>query len=270
MSKNGKAGNVHVHADAAALGAALAARLIDEIMRRGSQGRRYILGCPGGRSPKTTYDALGKLANSRGADLSHLVIAMMDDYLVPGEKGLDHCDAQAHYSCRRFARVEIQGVFNAGLPPSRRVPDAQVWFPSPQDPESYDRQLEEAGGIDCFLLASGASDGHVAFNPPGSPEGGRSRVIELAEATRRDNLATFPAFKGIDEVPRHGVSVGLGTIASLSKSALMIVHGQGKREAARRLLAGQFDAAWPASVIHLCRKPELHLDQAAAAPEEKP
>ena len=32
-----------------------------------------------------------------------------------------------------------------------------------------------------------------------------------AESKRRDNLATFPGFASLDEVPERGVSVGLGT-----------------------------------------------------------
>ncbi len=44
----------------------------------------------------------------------------------------------------------------------------QLWYADPADPAAYDRRIAAAGGIDLFLLASGASDGHVAFNPPGS------------------------------------------------------------------------------------------------------
>ncbi len=89
--------------------------------------------------------------------------------------------------------------------------------------------------------------------------------MALAETTRRDNLATFPAFASLAEVPRHGVSVGLGTIAGLSREAVMVVTGSHKREAARRLLASTgFDRAWPATILHRCRDARLWLDEAAA------
>ena len=62
----------------------------------------------------------------QGADLGHLVIAMMDDYVVPaGDGGFEHCPADAHYSCRRFAREEITGPLNEAA--AVGVPDEHVW-----------------------------------------------------------------------------------------------------------------------------------------------
>ena len=166
----------------------------------------FLLGCPGGRSPRPVYAALA----AHRLDLSRLVIVMMDDYLIETQDGFDHVDANAHYSCRRFARDEIQSVLNADLPPARRIPDTSIWFPDPRFPADYDRRISDAGGIDFFLLASGASDGHVAFNPQGSPADSITRIVTLAEQTRRDNLATFPDFASLDEVPRHGGDWNVG------------------------------------------------------------
>src|SRR5690606_32844684 len=112
---------------------------------------------------------------------------------------------------------------------------------------------------------SGASDGHVAFNPPGTPLDSRTRIVELAPSTRRDNLSTFPAFASLDEVPTHGVSVGLGTIARLSRRVVLVMHGSHKRHAATRLAqCSDFTPDWPASVIYRCSQPLVLLDRAAA------
>lgn len=255
---------VTVFADANELGKALAREIAQGVEQAASAGRRYLLGCPGGRTPRTTYLALGRLAQQRRMDLSRLVIAMMDDYIEPRREGFVACPAEAHYSCRRFAKVEIQGVLNAGLDPAVRVRDEHVWGPDPADPASYDVKLRDAGGIDLFILASGASDGHVAFNPPGTPADSITRHIRLADTTRRDNLQTFPDFCGLDEVPLYGVSVGLGTIASLSRLAVLLLHGEGKQDAVRQLAAcSGFSAHWPASIIHRCNNPAIYLDRAA-------
>jgi glucosamine-6-phosphate deaminase len=180
-----------------------------------------LLGCPGGRSLVTTYRAL--------PPLSATTAVMMDEYVpVP--------PPSAHHSCRGFAERVL------------RV--REVWTPDPDAPECYDERIEAAGGVDLFLLASGASDGHVAFLPPGSPRDGRTSVVELADSTRRDNLATFPEFASIDDVPRHGVSVGLATIASARRLRL-VLHGSDKRYAAERLLSYErFDPEWPATIVH--------------------
>lgn len=251
------------HVDA--LARALAADLLARIREAGAANRRFLLGCPGGRSPMPVYEAMGRQLAEHPADLSHLVIVMMDDYVRQTATGFDHVDDRAHYSCRRFAREDLVGVLNRGLPPAARIGPGHAWFPDPADPERYETRLEEAGGIDVFLLASGSSDGHVAFNPPGSPRLSRTRIITLAEATRRDNMATFPAFRTIDEVPRHGVSVGIDTIARLSRSAVMILWGEGKQQAFRRITsAPHYEADWPATIVAECQDARIVADHAAA------
>ena len=229
---------VRVFADADELGAELAREIVEL--------EPSLLGCPGGRSLVSTYRAL---AASR-ADLSKTTIVMMDEYVpVP--------PPSAHYSCRGFALREIAAPLG--------IPEEQVWLPDPARPEDYDARIGDAGGIDLFLLASGASDGHVAFLPPGSQLDGRTSVVRLAETTRRDNVATFPEFESVDDVPEHGVSVGLATIAA-ARRVRLVLHGAGKRAAATRVTSvDDFDPEWPATVVHACDDAEIWLDEEAAA-----
>jgi glucosamine-6-phosphate deaminase len=252
---------VRVFPDETSLGAALAAEIIAGIDAAREGGRRYVLGCPGGRSGRSTYQALAQ--GLGGADISHLVIAMMDDYVLPTPDGsFEHCPADAHYSCQRFAWQEIVVPLNAVA--AVGIPDEHVWLPDPADPAEYRRRLEDAGGVDLFIVASGASDGHVAFVKPGTPLDSDVSIIPLAETTRRDNMATFPEFGSLDEVPSYGVSVGLDTIRSVSREVRLIIHGEGKRTAARRVLeADDFQPDWPATFIHRCRGAQVWLDEAA-------
>jgi glucosamine-6-phosphate deaminase len=253
--------SVRIFPDADTLGAALAEEIAAGIERARRAGRRYVLGCPGGRSARSTYQALARLVV--GADLDHLVIAMMDDYVEPAlDGGWQHVPADAHYSCRRFAREEIVAPLDAAA--ARPIRPSNVWLPDPADLPAYRRRLETAGGVDHFIVASGASDGHVAFVTPGTPLDSDVSVIELADSTRRDNMATFPEFASLDEVPTHGVSVGLGTIAQLSRRVTLVIHGAGKHEAAQRVLAAtDHDPAWPATVIQRCPGARIWLDEAA-------
>jgi glucosamine-6-phosphate deaminase len=200
--------------DADDLGRTLAAEIV--------AARPSLLGCPGGRSLRTTYRRLPELPET--------TIVMMDEYLpVP--------PTSAHFSCRGFAERE--------LPRAR-----DIWMPDPDDPPAYDDRIADAGGIDLFLLASGASDGHVAMLGPGAPRAGRTSVVPLAESTRRDNLATFPEFDSLGEVPTQGISVGLATIAD-ARALRLVIHGEDKRGAIERLLSYDgFDPEWPASIVH--------------------
>jgi glucosamine-6-phosphate deaminase len=231
---------LRVFADADELGHALADEIAD---RYASSDVPFLLGCPGGRTPLTTYRALAVLR----ADLGRLVIVMMDEYV--------DAPVDAHYSCRGFAHRELAGPLG--------LTDEQIWLPDERDPAGYDERIAEAGGIDLFLLASGASDGHVGFVPPGSSRTGRTAVVEIARTTRRDNLATFPRFASLDEVPTYGVTVGLGTIAA-ARALRLALHGEGKREATARLLElERFDEAWPASIVHEHDDAEIWVDRAA-------
>lgn len=256
---------IHVLNSPQDVGRAVAGRIADLIEAAGR--RPFLLGCPGGRSPVTTYTALGEIAARRGLDLSQLRIVMMDDYVQAEGSLYARVDHGAHYSCERFAREEIRETLNAQLPVDLRVDSAHIWLPDPKEPEAYDESIDQHGGVDFFILASGAGDGHVAFNPPGTPASARTRVVELAEQTRRDNLVTFPQFADIDEVPTHGVTVGVGTIAELSHEAALVIHGADKRTAFNRLTGtSKFDESWPATVVHLVQRSAIYADDLAADP----
>ena len=249
------------------IGEYVASGLLERIERARVAAKRFLLGCPTGRSPKPVFAAMARKLAAKPQDLSHLVFVMMDEYLVPGPDGLGYAPDDAPWSCHHFAHAEIAAKLNATLPDVQRVDAESFWFPDPRNPAAYDARIDAAGGIDFFLLASGASDGHVAFNPPGSARESRTRIIELSDETRRDNLKTFPHFGTLDAVPHHGVSVGIDTIVR-SREAVMIAWGAGKRLTVERMRsADRYDPAWPATLIHECTGGAIRCDSAAAAAE---
>ncbi len=262
--------DLQVFEDAEALGYALASEIADGLESARRKTKRYLLGCPGGRSPRTTYAALAGIVQERALDLRHLVIVMMDDYLAD-EGELRRVDPHLHCSVERFALQEIVGPLNAAAPPGHGIPHDSVWLPDPREPQAYDERLSAFGGIDLFILASGDSDGHVAFNPPGSARDCRTRVIALAESTRRDNLGTFPEFADLDDVPRRGISIGISTIVETAHRAVLVAPGPSKRAAVQRIrAANDYDPTWPASVLTCCRNPSLYADLQSAPSAKEP
>lgn len=198
-------------------------------------------------------------------DISNVVLVMMDEYVVPSGNSFDYAHSSNPWTCHHFARTEILDPWNSSLRPGFRLRADSVWFPDPTEPAQYDERIDAAGGIDFFILASGASDGHVAFNPPGSARDSRTRIIALSDETRRDNLKTFPAFKSLDAVPSHGVSVGIATIAA-AKECVMVAWGSGKRTTVERMRSAErYDPSWPATIIHDCGAAEIICDAAASA-----
>jgi glucosamine-6-phosphate deaminase len=251
-----------------AVGRALAALIADQIEAAGA-GRTFLLGCPSGRSPWTTYVALAREVAARRLDLTGLVIVMMDEYVERDDRTgeMHRIDATAPHSCLRFGQTEIVDRLNAAAGPGRGISPDRYWVPDPAVPGDYDRQIADHGGVDLFILASGAGDGHVAFNPPGTSPDTATRVVQLAEQTRRDNLHTFPSFgKDINRVPRYGVTVGVGTIRTQSKRVVLVAHGEAKAPAVQRVAAAdRYQPEWPATILADCARPLLFVDEDAAA-----
>lgn len=112
--------------------------------------------------------------------------------------------------------------------------------------ERYEAALERAGGVDVQVLGIG-SDGHLAFNEPGSSLGSRTRIKTLTEETRRDNARFFGS---VEDVPRHVLTQGLGTILR-ARHLLLLVTGPGKAAALSAAVEGPLTASCPASVLQL-------------------
>lgn len=247
-----------------AIGEHVAARILRDIADAARDGRRFVLGLPTGRTPRPVYAAMTRMLVAAPQSLQHVTLAMMDEYLIETSGAFVYAMAAGAPSCHAFTRTEIVGPINDALPSEFRLPVDRVWFPDPRNPAAYDDAIAAAGGIDFFLVASGAGDGHVAFNPPGSSLESRSRIVTLSEQTRRDNLVTFPALGSLDDVPRFGVTVGVATITA-SRVATMVAWGEGKRVTVERMRAADcYESDWPATLIHECAQAEIIVDGAAA------
>jgi glucosamine-6-phosphate deaminase len=252
-----------------ALGHAVATLIAERLAEAADARRPFLLGCPSGRSPQSTYVALAREVATRNIDLAGLVIVMMDEYVERDDHtGAMHLvDPTAPHSCVRFGQAEIVDRLNAAAGPGRGISPGRYWIPDPAAPEDYDAMIAGHGGIDLFILASGAGDGHIAFNPPGSGRDTGTRVVRLAEQTRQDNLGTFPSFgREVERVPHYGVTVGIATIREQSKQVVMVAHGEAKARAVRRVAeADSYRPEWPATVLAECTRPLLFVDEAAAS-----
>lgn len=128
-----------VLSDAEEVGDAVASMVLDRMAS--SRGEAFLLGCPGGRSADPSYQALARRA-AEGADLSRLVLIMMDEYLVPDDDGrLHHIDPALPHSCLGYARRRILGPIAAGCARAGTVAPTAIWLPDPTEPERYDERI---------------------------------------------------------------------------------------------------------------------------------
>jgi glucosamine-6-phosphate deaminase len=89
---------------------------------------------------------------------------------------------------------------------------------------AYERKIKSFGGVELFLGGCG-TDGHLAFNEPGSSLGSRTRVKTLAEETVLANARFFDDNPAL--VPRMCLTVGVATVME-AREVIIIVTGQSK------------------------------------------
>lgn len=144
----------------------------------------------------------------------------------------------------------------------------RVASPDPSDPEHagarYEALLEEAGGVNLQVLGIG-SDGHLAFNEPGSSLASLTRIKTLTARTREDNARFFGS---ADEVPRHVLTQGLGTILR-ARHLVLLAAGAAKAPAVAAAVEGPLSASCPASVLQLHPHATVLLDDDAASGLER-
>lgn len=220
------------------------------------------IGAPTGRSPKPIYDYIEDHISDNRPDLSKLDLFWMDEYVFINDGEYEFPKRTAKYSCRNYVDELIES-WNSHLPDSNKVKN--IHFPRPNRPSEYESLIKEKGGIDCFITAAGTTDGHVALNPSNTSLKSRTRIIELSKETREDNLRTFPAFNNnLENVPSHGVSVGLGTILD-SDEIIFVAHSKEKKNMVERVLReGSFDPEFPATFLWEAKeKSTMMVDKAA-------
>lgn len=108
----------------------------------------------------------------------------------------------------------------------------------------FDQAIAAAGGLDLAVLGLG-SNGHVAFNEPGSDWDSITREVVLADTTRQ---AQHGLFDTDADVPRRGLTMGLRTIRE-ARAILLLVSGSSKADALAAFLRGRPDKNWPVTAL---------------------
>ncbi len=212
-----------------------------------------VLGLATGRSQLGVYAELVRLHADEGLDFSRATTFNLDEYigLGPGHPGSFHHYMQEHL----FAPVNL-------TPEHVHVPDGMAPDMAAHC-AAYEASIVAAGGIDLQWLGIGG-DGHIGFNEPSSSLSSRTRIKTLTAATRHDNAALFAE----GEVPRHVITMGIGTIMD-SRECLLLALGEHKARAVADAVEGPITASVPASILQLHVAAKVVLDEAAAGSLER-
>lgn len=187
-----------------------------------------ILGLATGSSPLETYQAIAEEAKEEGISFADVQSFNLDEYLsCPLE------DQTYRYFMNEnlFSKIDIQAK--------------NTHFPSVSELGGYDKEIEEAGGVDFQLLGIGRN-GHIGFNEPGTDFNSLTHVVDLTDSTREANARFFHNDKNL--VPTQAVTMGIGTIKKSRRIAL-IANGVDKAEAIAKLYREEEDPSFPATAL---------------------
>ncbi|HWK92576.1 MAG TPA: glucosamine-6-phosphate deaminase [Luteimicrobium sp.] len=228
--------------------ARLAADAIEQLVRTKPDA---VLGLATGSSPLKVYDELARRHTEGGLSFARARAFMLDEYVgLPA----DHPERYRNVIEKEIAsRVDF-------APGAVQGPDGLA-DDLPAACAAYEDAIADAGGVDLQILGIG-TDGHIAFNEPGSSLASRTRIKTLTQQTREDNARFFE--DDIDKVPHHCLTQGLATIMS-ARHLVLLATGKGKAEAVHQLTEGAVSALWPATIMQLHPHATVLVDDAAAS-----
>ncbi len=184
------------------------------------------LGLPTGNSPLGCYKILAQWSKEKKIDWSQTSCFALDEYLEADEK------------------ITFQHFLQTNLYQYTNIKDENKFNPSTHD--DYDQLIASRGGLDLTLLGLG-TNGHIAFNEPGTLLDSWTHSIWLTESTRKSNQSYFAAST---TVPYRAVTMGIRTILG-SKKLILIASGAHKQNILEQALLGAVDPNIPASYLSL-------------------
>ena len=180
------------------------------------------LALPTGDTPLGMYDELV----NRKLDWSHVITFNLDVYLM----NINHPESYQSYMRKNlFDRTNI-------------YPD-HSHFPF-RPFSAFEDKISGSMGIDLCILGIG-TNGHIAFNEPGTSFLSRTRVVNLDEQTIEDNSRFFGS---IDDTPKQAITMGLGTIME-SKKIVLMANGDHKLNILNVAMNGEVTEDVPASIL---------------------
>lgn len=211
---------------------------------------KIVLGLATGSTPVGCYKELIKMK----LDFSKVITFNLDEYV-----GLNAEHPQSYHY-----------FMNENLFKSINVKKENIHIPDGMAKDiakfsaGYEEAIKKAGGIGIQLLGIG-SNGHIAFNEPGTPFDSKTGIVKLKESTIADN-ARF--FKNKEEVPKSAVSMGMSTIFG-AKKIILLASGKNKADAIAKALKGKITTDVPASILQNHKDVIVILDEDAASMLEK-
>ena len=227
----------------------LAAQMITAAVQKNP---KLVLGLATGSTPVAMYDEMAKAVKAKKVSYRAVKSWNLDEYVgLPGT----HDQSYRYFMNENlFKKIDIQ------------LKNTHVLNGMAKDPEkecrAYEAQIKKAGGIDIQVLGIG-SDGHIAFNEPGTSLQSRTAVVYLTPSTIKDNARLF--FGGdMSKVPTRALSMGVGTICEARK-IILLAFGKNKADAIKGMVEGGMSQFCTASALQAHNDAWVFCDEEAAS-----
>ncbi len=221
-----------------------------EIMKAAvTEKQNAVLGLATGSTPIGLYKEMIADHKAGGASYADVKAFNLDEYM-----GLDYSSDQSYVYFMRenlFDHIDIK-LENTNIENGKAADPAA-------ECARYNALLAE-NTVDLQILGIG-SNGHIAFNEPGTSFDSVTHVVDLTENTIKDNSRLF---NSIDEVPKKAFTMGLANIMA-AKKILVLANGANKAKAVYGMVRGEVTENVPASILQNHADCTLICDEAAAS-----
>ena len=125
------------------------------------------------------------------------------------------------------------------------------YFPSEKNYRNYDVMIQRFP-IDIQILGIG-TNGHIAFNEPGTSKDSLTHVVDLTENTIKDNSRFFDS---IEDVPKQAITMGIKSIMR-AKKIYLLANGKHKKDILEKSVYGEINSDVPASFLQEHKNTEV-------------
>lgn len=239
-----------IHDNKATLSKWLAYYLVRKINNfQPTNKRPFVLGLPTGSSPLGVYKELIILFKAGKISFKNVVTFNMDEYVGIAE---DHPESYHYFMYSNFFNHIDIPKENINILDGN-AKDLQ------KECHAFEEKIKLVGGIELFLGGIG-SDGHIAFNEPGSSLSSRTRLKTLTQDTIQSNSRFFD--NDINKVPKTALTVGVGTVMD-AKELIIIITGYNKARALMKVVDEGVNHMWTVSMLQLHQHGMICCDEDA-------
>ena len=208
-----------------------------------------LLGLATGNTTLNIFTWMIKHHKELGIDYSKAKTCNLDEYIGIAASDSRSCRYRIDQSLLKHINIKYENTY---------VPNG-LTQPPEAELKVFRETVEAFGGIDLQILSIG-TNGHIAFNEPGTPFDSTYRIAPISENTVE---AKKGLFGGRESVPRFGLSMGIRDIMA-AKKILLVAKGSSKAPVIKKILSGVITTDIPASVVLLHPNLEIILDPQAA------